>query len=82
MVFLEKRILSKLLVPCWKNDYLLVTVFAYNTFRSPNLDELSYYQLPLMENVKSLLNIGTGTKFFSIPSSFKEYYELQKKLFP
>ena len=58
--------------------YLLLTTFAYNTFDTPNLANLSLYELVSGRKLKVLLNLDT-TPDIKVSGMFKDYHELLNK---
>ena len=58
--------------------YLSLATFAYNTFNSTNLVNLSLYELVFRRKPKILLNLET-TPDIKISGTFKDYHELLDK---
>ena len=58
--------------------YLLLAMFAYNTFNSPNLGKYSPYELTFGRKPKLLLNVDSNPDI-KVSRNFKEYYELLNK---
>ena len=58
--------------------YLSLATFAYNTFNTPNLGNLSPYGLTFGRKPKSLLNVESNPDI-KVSRNFKEYYELLNK---
>ena len=58
--------------------YLLLAIFAYNTFNSPNLVNYSPYKLVFRRKPKILLNLET-TGDIKVTGTFKKYYDLLNK---
>ena len=55
-----------------------LTMFAYNTFNSPNLGNYSPYELTFGRKPKLLLNVNSNPDI-KLSRNFKEYYELLNK---
>ena len=58
--------------------YLALATFAYNTFNTPNLVNLSPYELVFGRKPKVLLNLDT-TSDIKVSGTFKYYHELLNK---
>ena len=58
--------------------YLLLAMFAYNTFNTPNLGNYSHTSSLLVGNWRLWL-IWNQTQIIKVSRSFKEYYELLNK---
>ena len=58
--------------------YLPLATFAYNTFYTPNLGNLSPYELIFGRKLRSLLNLDS-TPDIKVSGTFREYYELLNK---
>ena len=58
--------------------YLLLATFAYNTFNTPNLVNISPYELVFSRKPKILLNLDT-TPDIKVSGTFKDYHELLNK---
>ena len=58
--------------------YLLLVTFAYNAFNTPNLANLSPYELVFRRKPKVLLNLDT-TPDIKVSGTFKDYHKLLKK---
>ena len=58
--------------------YLSLATFAYNTFNTPNLANLSPYELVIRRKPKILLNLET-TPDIKVARTFKDYHELLNK---
>ena len=54
--------------------YLSLAMFAYNTFKSPNLGNYSPYELTFGRKPKLLLNVETNPDI-KVSRNFREYYE-------
>ena len=60
--------------------YLLLATFSYNTFNTPNLRNLSPYELVFGRKPKVLLNLDTMPDI-KVSGTFKDYHEpLNKRL--
>ena len=58
--------------------YLLLAMFAYNTFNTQNLGNPSPYELIFGRKLRSLLNLDS-TPDIKVSGTFREYYELLNK---
>ena len=58
--------------------YLPLAMLAYNTFNSPNLTNLSLYQLVFGRKPKILLDFETDPDI-KVPGTFTDYYQLLEK---
>ena len=58
--------------------YLLLSIFVYNTFNAPSLENYSPYELVFGRKPKITPNLET-TPDIKVSGSFKEYYELLNK---
>ena len=58
--------------------YLSLSTFAYNIFNTPNLENLSPYELIFGRKPRSLLNLES-TPDIKVSATFKEYYDLLNK---
>ena len=58
--------------------YLLLAMFAYNTFNTPNLGNYSPCELVFGRKPRSLLSLES-TPDTKVLGAFKEYYELLNK---
>ena len=58
--------------------YVSLTMFAYNTFNSPNLGNYSPYELAFGRKPKLLLNVETNPDI-KVSRNFKEYYDSLNK---
>ena len=58
--------------------YLPFTMFAYNTFNTPNLGNYSPYELTYGRKPRPLLNIDPNSDI-KVSGTFKEYYKLLNK---
>ena len=58
--------------------YLSLTMFAYNTFNSPNLGNYSPYELTFGRKPKLLLNVERNPDI-KVSKNFREYYESLNK---
>ena len=58
--------------------YLSLTMFAYNTFNTPNLGNYSPYELTFGRKPKVLFNLESNPDI-KVSKAFKEYYELLNK---
>ena len=59
--------------------YLSLATFAYNTFNNPNIGNYSLYKLVFGRKPKLLLNLEMMSDV-KVSSTFKDYYELLKRL--
>ena len=60
-------------------QYLLLTIFAYNTFNTPNLGNYSLYKLVFGRKPKVLFNLESMPDI-KVSGTFKDYYELLNKI--
>ena len=58
--------------------YLLLAMFAYNTFNTPNLGNYSPYELTFGRKSKVLLNLESNPDI-KVSKTFREYYYLLNK---
>ena len=58
--------------------YLPLAPFAYNTLNTPNLGNLSLYELTCGRKPRPLLNIDSNSDI-EVSGTFREYYELMNK---
>ena len=58
--------------------YLPLAMFAYNTFNSPNLANLSPYELVFGRKPKILLDFETNPDI-KVSGAFTDYYQLSEK---
>ena len=58
--------------------YLLLAMFAYNTFNTPNLGNYSPYELTFGRKPRPLLNLDSNPNI-KVSGTFKQYYELLNK---
>ena len=58
-----------------------IATFAYATFNTLNLANLSPYELVFCGKLKLLLNLET-TPDIKVSGTFKDYYNLLNKIFP
>ena len=61
-----------------RTKYLSLAMFAYNTFKSPNLGNYSPYKLTFGRKSKLLLNVDSNPDI-KVSRNFREYYELLNK---
>ena len=58
--------------------YLPFTIFAYNTFKTPNLGTYSLYELVFGRKPRPLLDLDSNPNI-KVSGTFKEYFELLNK---
>ena len=60
------------------SKYLPIVMFAYNTFKTPNLGIFSPYELTYGRKPRPLLNLDSNPDV-KVSGTFREYYELLNK---